>query len=92
MEETKNLEHRKAWFTFDEEASREFGENLWYFGMTTRTPGKLTQRRVEAIIDICPDGTLAGVELIDKMPPLDAGDNSKTLNEVNGLTPPNTTT
>lgn len=67
---TEPLEHRKAYFTFDEEAHREFGECLWYFGMTTRTPGPLTQRHVEAIIDIAPDGTLAGVELIDNMPPL----------------------
>jgi hypothetical protein len=63
-------EQRKAWFTFDQEAYDDVGEALWYFGLPTRTPGKLTQRRVEAIIDIAPDGTLAGVELIDDMPPL----------------------
>lgn len=32
-------------------------------------PPYVTQRRVEAIIDIAADGTLAGIELIDKMPP-----------------------
>lgn len=32
-------------------------------------PPYLRQRHVEAIIDIASDGTLAGVELIDNMPP-----------------------
>lgn len=66
------LEQRNATFTFDEEAYRDTGECLYYFAPLTRSPGMLRQRRVSAIIDIAPDGTLAGVELIDNMPPLDA--------------------
>jgi hypothetical protein len=66
----QGLEQRKATFTFDEEAYRETGECLYYFAPLTRTPGKLTQRHVRAIIDVAPDGTLAGIELIDDMPPL----------------------
>lgn len=64
------LEQRKATFTYDERAAAEIGEHMYYFAPLTRTPGKLTQRHVEAIIDIAEDGTLAGVELIDNMPPL----------------------
>jgi hypothetical protein len=69
----RQLEQRKAYFTFDEEARREFGECLYYFAPLTRTPGPLVQRYVQAIVDIAPDGTLAGVELIYDMPPLTAG-------------------
>ena len=58
------MEQHKAFFTYDEQ------RRLYYFAPLTRTPGSLTQRHVEAIIDIAPDGTLAGVELIDNMPPL----------------------
>ncbi len=35
----------------------------------------LTQRHVKAIVDIASDGTLAGVELIDSMPPLEVQKN-----------------
>jgi len=59
------LEKRKAWFTFDGEEG-----NLWYFGLPTHAVGTLQQREVRAIIDIDADGCLAGVELIDDMPPL----------------------
>jgi hypothetical protein len=46
------------------------GGHLFYFAPEGRTKGPYTtQRHVEAIIDIAPDGTLAGVELIDNMPP-----------------------
>ena len=34
-----------------------------------RKPPYRIQRHVEAILDIADDGTLAGVELIDNMPP-----------------------
>jgi hypothetical protein len=34
-----------------------------------RPPPYTTQREVTAILDIADDGTLAGVELIDRMPP-----------------------
>src|SRR5690606_10526444 len=43
---------------------------LYYFAPEHRTPGPYAvQREVSAIIDIAHDGTLAGVELIDDMPP-----------------------
>lgn len=60
---------RSAYWTFDEKAAETVG-NLYYFAPLDRSPPPyLTQRRVEAIIDIAADGTLAGVELIDNMPP-----------------------
>lgn len=34
-----------------------------------KPPPYLVQRRVEAILDIAEDGTLAGIDLIDDMPP-----------------------
>lgn len=44
--------------------------HLYYVKIKGRRPPPYkTQRRVEAIIDIADDGTLAGIELIDKMPP-----------------------
>ena len=59
------MEKRPAYWTHDYEAG-----HLYYFAPSNRTPGPyLTQRRVTAIIDIASDGTLAGVELIDAMPP-----------------------
>lgn len=43
---------------------------LWYLRLdTTAKPPYRNQRRVEAILDIAADGTLAGIELIDNMPP-----------------------
>jgi len=43
---------------------------LYYIKPLARKPPPYkNQRRVEAIIDIAEDGTLAGIELIDKMPP-----------------------
>lgn len=62
----KEMSQGKAYFTYD----KDYGSNLWYFGMLERASGKLTQREVRAIIDIDADGCLAGVELIDDMPPL----------------------
>jgi hypothetical protein len=59
---------RKAVFTYEDS---EAGA-LYYFAPQTRAPGPyLKQRHVQAIIDIAADGTLAGVELIDDMPPLE---------------------
>lgn len=44
---------------------------LYYVVVHGRTPGPYkNQRRVQAIIDIADDGSLAGIELIDNMPPL----------------------
>lgn len=65
------LEHRPAYWTFDEQFHAEHGMRLYYFAPANArpTPYRTTQRRVEAIIDIADDGTLAGVELIDNMPP-----------------------
>ena len=60
---------RSAYWTFDEKSAETVG-NLYYFAPLDRAPPPyLTQRHVEAIIDIAADGTLAGVELIDNMPP-----------------------
>lgn len=43
--------------------------HLYYFAPLERAPGPyLTQKRVEAIIDIDADGNLAGVELIYDIP------------------------
>jgi hypothetical protein len=67
-----SLEQRPAYWTFDEEAEREFGQRSYYFAPTNRSPSPyFERRRVEAIIDIANDGTLAGVELVfgDLPPP-----------------------
>ena len=59
---------RDAYFTCDESEPRAGA--LYYFAPQPRHPGPyLRQREVKAIIDIAEDGTLAGVELIDDMPP-----------------------
>jgi hypothetical protein len=64
------MEHRQAYWTHDDEAAKDIGEHLYYFAPSNRAPPPYTtQRRVTAIIDVAPDGTLAGVELIDDMPP-----------------------
>lgn len=60
------LDKRPAYYTY----SNELGYKLYYFGCGDRRPPPyLKQREVRAIIDIADDGTLAGVELIDDMPP-----------------------
>lgn len=44
--------------------------NMYYVKVKGRMPPPyLTQRRVTAIVDIASDGTLAGIELVDDMPP-----------------------
>ena len=54
--------------TYTHEAS-EAG-HLYYIALDGRAPAPYAeQRHVQAILDIAPDGTLAGVELIDNMPP-----------------------
>lgn len=63
------LEHRPGFWTHDDAAADDVG-HLYYFAPTNRAPPPYKrQRRVTAIIDIASDGTLAGVELIDDMPP-----------------------
>lgn len=43
---------------------------LYYIKLCDRSPGPYkTQLHRKAIIDVADDGTLAGVELIDDMPP-----------------------
>lgn len=60
-------EWKKAVFTHEDSDAG----HLYYFAPQDRAPGPYrTQRHVHAIIDIAADGTLAGVELIDDMPPL----------------------
>lgn len=62
-------ERRSAFWTHDDEAAKQVG-HLYYFAPANRcAPPYKTQRHVTAIIDIAEDGTLAGVELIDNMPP-----------------------
>ena len=64
------LDHRDAYWTYDEEAAKEIGEHLYYFAPVNRKPPPYTtQRVVRAIVDIANDGTLAGVELVYDMPP-----------------------
>jgi hypothetical protein len=64
------MKKNAAYWTHDDEADEHGAGHLYYFGLADRTPAPyLTQRRVGAIIDIASDGTLAGVELIDNMPP-----------------------
>ena len=68
MSKTPQEQH-KATFTYENSA----GGHLYYFAPLTTAPGPYReQRHVKAIIDIASDGTLAGVELIDDMPPLNS--------------------
>jgi hypothetical protein len=65
---------RPAFWTHDDVTAKCIGEHLYYFAPTNRRPPPYkTQRRVVGIIDIADDGTLAGVELIDEMPPPPTG-------------------
>lgn len=58
-----------AWATYSHEDDEHVG-HLYCFRPVGRAPGPYTtQRHVSAIIDVADDGTLAGVELIDTMPP-----------------------
>lgn len=53
-----------ATYTFDP------SHNLYYFRVDgAQPPPYLNQRHVSAILDLDGDGNLAGVELIDNMPP-----------------------
>ncbi len=63
------MEKRPAYWTHEADAEEDAG-HVYYFAPTDRAPGPYKkQRHVEAIIDIAADGTLAGVELIEDMPP-----------------------
>lgn len=60
------LKQRPAYWTHEDGP----GGHAYYFAPGQRKPPPYTtQRRVEAIIDIAEDGTLAGIELIYDMPP-----------------------
>lgn len=60
------LRRNAGWWTCDD----EHGSPLYYFAPENRKPGPYRKQiTVEAIIDIADDGTLAGVELINNMPP-----------------------
>lgn len=62
---------RKATFTYEQS---EVG-SLFYFAPQDRAPGPYKeQRHVTAIVDIAADGTFAGVELINDMPPLNTSE------------------
>jgi hypothetical protein len=72
------LTQRKATFTFDEQAYRDGLGCLYYFAPLTTAPGPYrSQRHVTAVIDIASDGTLAGIELTDDMPPLEMTEATK---------------
>ena len=62
---------RKSVFTYEHD---DAAGHLYYFAPQVTAPGPfLEQRHVQAIVDIASDGTFAGVELIDNMPPLSSG-------------------
>lgn len=65
------MQKLSAYWTYDAEA------HTYYFAPNSRTPPPYhEQRRVEAILDIASDGTLAGIELVEgalPMPPLADG-------------------
>lgn len=66
MADRRERNWKKAAFTHEDS---EAG-HLYYFAPLVRAPGPyLKQIRVTAIVDVASDGTLAGVELIDDMPP-----------------------
>lgn len=70
----KPMDKHAAYFTFDSESAEKYGHRLYYFAPANRAaPPYLKQIHVQAIIDIASDGTLAGVELIDDMPPPPTG-------------------
>lgn len=70
--DTKPLRQFAATYTCDHDNG--VTGPLYYFAPVGRRPGPYRARRlVEAILDIADDGSLAGVELIDNMPPLPAG-------------------
>jgi hypothetical protein len=53
------LDRHKAYYTYDAAAG------AYYFAPSERTAGPYKeQRHVTAILDVAPDGTLAGVELV----------------------------
>lgn len=70
MSERRGPNWRPAVFTYE---ANDVCGNLYYFAPTDRAPGPYRKQiHVRAIIDIAADGTLAGVELIDDMPPFTA--------------------
>ena len=67
MDEYMTPEHPAYW-THQKTPFKD-NAHLYYFGLPNRREPPYRTRRVSAIIDIADDGTLAGVELIDDMPP-----------------------
>ena len=64
-----DIVERHVLMTCDREHEDAVGP-LYYFKLYDRMPGPYkTQLHRKAIIDVASDGTLAGVELIDDMPP-----------------------
>ena len=62
-----SMKKREAYWTYCDSGD---GDRSYYFAPTDRQPPPYgEQREVRAVIDIAPDGTLAGIELIDDMPP-----------------------
>ena len=66
----EKLEKRPATWTYDAKAFEAIGDHLYYFAPANAAPPPYRKQiHVTAIVDVADDGTLAGVELIDLMPP-----------------------
>lgn len=69
VKDGKYVLHMSATMSCDRSCEDAVGP-LYYFRPSERRPGPYRkQRQVMAIIDIADDGTLAGVELVENMPP-----------------------
>lgn len=86
--ETTVRDWRKSVFTYEHD---DAAGHLYYFAPQVTAPGPfLEQRHVQAIVDIASDGTFAGVELIDNMPPLIRSGGADTESD-GGTSPSNET-
>ena len=63
------MKKHPAYWTHDDVAVKDVGHLYYFAPIDRRPPPYLRQIEVRAIIDIADDGTLAGVELINGMPP-----------------------
>lgn len=64
-----SLEKRPAYWTCDGSQADVVG-HLYYFAPVDRSPTPIAeQHEVRALVDICGDGSLGGVELVYDMPP-----------------------
>ncbi len=63
MSEERPMVTGAAAWSYDPDAE------AWYFRPVMRHAAPFTQRRVEALLDIAADGTLAGIEVLENIPP-----------------------